>query len=321
MNPPLVSVLIPCYNATAWLEATLASVRVQTWRSYEIILVDDGSTDGSAELAARLAGPDLKIVRQPNAGQCAAFNHALRLAQGDYFEYLDADDLLAPEKISVQMRRLAALPEGWVAAGEWARFYRSSADAVFQSEPVWRDLAPVDWLVTSWSGGGMMHGSAWLVPRSVAEAAGPWNERLSLINDFDYFTRVLLNSQGVAFCPGARTLYRSSLGNSLSQSTSRPAWESAFLSTTLGTNTLLARENSPRTRQASAINLQRFAYSAYPFAPDLVARAEQRIGELGGCDLAFGGGPVFQWLRRMCGWKFARRVQMAGRRFMHKKPS
>ena len=321
MSTPLVSVLIPCYNATAWLEATLASVRAQTWRPYEIILVDDGSTDGSAELAARLAGPDLKIVHQPNAGQCAAFNHALRVAQGDYFEYLDADDLLAPEKISVQMRRLAALPSGWVAAGEWARFYRSPDDAVFQSEPVWRDLAPVDWLVTSWSGGGMMHGSAWLVPRNVAVAAGSWDERLSLINDFDYFTRVLLNSQGVAFCPGARTFYRSSIGNSLSQSTSRRAWESAFLSTKLGTDALLARENGPRTQLASAINLQRFAYSAYPFAPDLVAQAEQWIRELGGCDLAFGGGPVFQWLRRICGWKFARRAQMAGRRVMRKKPS
>ncbi|HTB79813.1 MAG TPA: glycosyltransferase family A protein [Opitutaceae bacterium] len=321
MSTPLVSVLIPCYNAAPWLEAAIASVRAQTWRSYEIIFVDDGSTDGSAELVARLAGPDLKIVHQSNAGQCAAFNHALRLAQGDYLEYLDADDLLAPEKISVQMRRLGTLPEGWVAAGEWARFYHSPQDAVFQPEPVWQDLSPVDWLVTSWSGGGMMHGSSWLVPRSVAAAAGPWNERLSLINDFDYFTRVLLNSQGAAFCPGARTFYRSSLGSSLSQSTSRPAWESAFLSTQLGTEALLARENSPRTRQASAINLQRLAYSAYPFAPDLVTQAEQRIRELGGCDLALGGGRVFQLIRHICGWKFARRAQVIGRRLVRRRSS
>lgn len=315
MSEPLVSVLIPCYNARPWLEATIASVRAQTWRRREIVLIDDGSTDGSEALARQLAGPDLTFVRQPNAGQCAAFNHALRLAQGDYFEYLDADDVLGPEKLAVQLRRLAELPAGWIASGQWARFSSTPTDAIFLREGVWdRDLSPVEWLVTSWSGGGMMHGAAWLVPRAVAEKAGPWDERLSLINDFDYFTRVLLQSQGVAFCPGARTYYRSGIAGSLSGTVSRKAWESAFLSTQLGTAALLAREDGTRTRRAAAVNLQRFAYGAYPFAPDLVARAERRIRELGGSDLPPGGGPIFQVLRRCFGWKFARRVQFAARR-------
>jgi len=317
----LVSVVIPCYNASPWLEATIASVRAQTWRDYEIILVDDGSTDGSLALAQSLAGPDLRIVQQKNSGQCAAFNHGLRLAQGDYFEYLDADDLLAPEKIAVQMARLSTLPAGWIASGAWARFTTVPGDAVFQPEAVWRDLSPIEWLVTSWSGGGMMHGAAWLVPRPVAERAGPWNEQLSLINDFDYFTRVLLASPGIAFCPEARSFYRSGLAGSLSATTSRKSWESAFRSTQLGTDALMTREDSPRTRQAVAINLQRLVYSAYPYAPDLVAGAENRIRELGGSNLEPGGGPVFQMIRRWFGWKLARRVQLAGRRFRSRLPS
>ncbi len=314
---PLVSVVIPCYNAAPWLAATVASVRAQTWKRVEIIIVNDGSKDASGQIADQLAGPDLKVVHQANAGQCAAFNRGIALAQGDFLEYLDADDLLAPDKLAVQVRRLAELPAGWIASGAWGRFENEPAATRFDPEAVWRDLSPVDWLITSWQGGGMMHGAAWLVPRAVAQAAGPWDERLSLINDFDYFTRVLLASQGVAFCPEARTYYRSGVAGSLSRATSRRSWESAFLSTELGTTNLLAREDSPRVRQAAATNWQRLVYSAYPFVPDLVAKGEAEIARLGGSSLKIGGGPVFQVLQRVAGWKLARRAQLAGRKLFY----
>lgn len=318
MSTPLVSVLIPCYNVAPWLEAAVASVRAQTWRNFEIIVVDDGSTDDTFAVANRLTGPDLALTRQPNGGQCSAFNAAYRQAQGEFIEYLDADDLLHPRKLEEQLRRLAELPPRWIASGAWARFHREEAEAVFKPEAVWRDLAPVDWLVSSWSGGGMMHGAAWLAPRAVADSAGPWNEKLTLINDFDFFSRLVLASQGIAFCPEARTYYRSGLPGSLSGSTSRRAWESAFLSTELGTAALLKIEDSARTRRAAAINWQRVVYSAYPSAPDLVRHGEKQIRELGGCELEFGGGRAFQILRRTVGWKLARRAQIFGQRILRR---
>ena len=152
-------------------------------------------------------------------------------------------------------------------------------------------------------------------------AAGPWDERLSLINDFDFFSRILLASQGVAFCPEARSYYRSGLLGSLSGRTSRRAWESAFLSAELGTRSLLTREDSPRTRRAAAINWQRLVHSAYPLVPDLVARGETQVRELGGCDLEPGGGSAFQVLRRVFGWKLARRAQILGRRLLPRSAS
>jgi glycosyltransferase involved in cell wall biosynthesis len=315
---PLVSVIIPCYNAAPWLESAVASVRAQTWKRFEIILVDDGSSDGSGELADRLAGKDMLVLHRENKGQTAALNLGLRSAQGDFIEYLDADDILAPDKISVQIGRLRELAPDWIASCAWARFNSDPADAEFAPEPVWRDLSPVDWLVTSWSGGGMMHGSAWLSPRAVVASAGPWDESLSLINDLDYFTRLLLASAGVAFCPAARTLYRSNIPGSLSRHTSRKAWESAFRATELSSSALLSREDSTRTRKACAINLQRLVHSAYPDAPDLVLGAEERIRALGGSGVPPGGGPVFQRLSRIVGWKAARRAQMLGRRLIRR---
>jgi glycosyltransferase involved in cell wall biosynthesis len=310
----LVSVVIPSYNSARWLEATIASVRAQTWPRYEVILVDDGSTDGSVDLAERISGADMRVVRQANAGQCAALNRGMREAQGDFIQYLDADDLIAPDKIAIQMARLRDMPSTRIASCSWARFENDAMAAVFTPEEVWRDLPPVDWLVASWSGGGMMHGAAWLIPRGIVSAAGPWNEALTLINDLDYFTRLLLASDGIAFCRDARTFYRSNVSGSLSRQVSRAAWVSAFEATRLSSDALLARENSPRVRKACALNYQRLVHSAYPFVPDLVSQGERRIAELGGCDLVPGGGVVFQRLTRIVGWKLARRAQIIGRR-------
>jgi glycosyltransferase involved in cell wall biosynthesis len=291
------------------LPETLQSALAQTYSRTEIIVVDDGSTDSSGTIAQSYSSARLRVLAQENAGQSAAFNRALREAQGDYFEYLDADDLLHPEKIARQIAALKACDSARVASGAWARFTSDPASARFEQEAIWSDLAAVDWLVSSWSGGGMMHGAAWLVPRAVAERAGSWGEDLSLVNDFDYFARVLLQSSGVKFCSEARTYYRSGLSGSLSDQKSPRAWRSAFDSFTRGTSALLAREDSPRTRRAAAITFQSFAFGAYPAEPALVLQAERRVRELGGCDLRLRCGLFFNMLARSLGWKTARRIQ------------
>ncbi len=164
-----------------WLRETLQSVLDQTWPHIEIILVDDGSHDESVAVARSLLSRRIRIIEQANAGQSASENVAIAAAQGDYFEYLDADDLLAPDKIERQIRMLQETEPGCVASGEWGRFYDSPRDASFEPSALWRDLEPIDWLLTAWSEHLMMHGAARLVPRAVAERAGPWDERLSLI--------------------------------------------------------------------------------------------------------------------------------------------
>ena len=105
---PLVSIAIPAYNAEEWIGHTLESAVGQTWPRKEIIVVNDGSTDRTAEIAKRFASKQLKVVSTENRGLSAAVNHALRQCQGDYIQELDSDDLLAPNKIEVQ---LAALQE------------------------------------------------------------------------------------------------------------------------------------------------------------------------------------------------------------------
>lgn len=316
---PLVSILIPVYNAEQWLAETLESALAQTWQSKEIIIVDDGSTDNTLAIAKTFESPIVKVVSQENRGQSAAENRALQEAQGDFIEYLDADDLLAPDKIERQIKLLGDPSSEFVAAGEWARFYKSPKEALFIPQPVWADMAPVDWLVCAWEGHYMMHGAGWLIPRKIAERSGPWNESLSLINDFDYFSRVLLASQGVKFCWGAKTYYRSGISTSLSGSKSSVAWKSAFSSLELGTNNLLARENSPRTRHACATTFQRFVYEVYPDMPDLGKNAEAKVEQLGGSEVKPYGGSMFQLLSHIVGWKQAKRIHKLAYRYGYSK--
>ncbi|MBF2097683.1 MAG: glycosyltransferase family 2 protein [Gloeomargaritaceae cyanobacterium C42_A2020_066] len=308
MASPLVSVLIPAYNAERYLAETLESVLAQTWRNLEIIVVNDGSRDNTLAVARRYESPRVRVVDQENRGQSASENVCLDLAQGDFIQYLDADDLLAPDKIERQLDLLGHEPSDWIATCAWARFYQTPSDALFIPQPLWQDLDPVAWLVSAW-GGYMMHGATWMIPRQVSDRAGRWDEKLSLINDFDYFPRVVLASQGVRFCAAAKTYYRSGVSGSLSGSKSRQAWESAFNALSQGTANLLQREDSVRTRQACAAVFQRFIYEIYPEQPDLVQLAETKVAQWGGSDEQPRGGTFFQTLRPLVGWKLARRLQ------------
>lgn len=305
-----VSVIIPCFNMERWIGAAIDSALQQSWPATEVIVIDDGSTDQSPSIIrSRESDPRMIVSTQRNRGQSAALNAGLALAEGEFIQFLDADDLLAPNKVEAQLKRLLVAPPGHIASARWARFESDHRHATFHPEGVWQDMSAVEWLVTSWEGGGMMHGAAWLIPRKLIQAAGPWNESLSLINDFDYFTRVLLHSAGVLFCDQAATYYRSAGPGRLSGMRSRPALDSAFRSLQLGTRELLAHEDSPRTRHAAAVSFQRFVYSYYPDSPDLMSLAEDEVRRLGGCNLPIPGGRRFQWLARLMGWKRARQLQ------------
>src|SRR5690349_3364422 len=140
---PKISVLIPAYNAEALLADTIRAVLDQTWTNKEIIIIDDGSTDNTLALAKSFASANVKVIAQENRGQSAAENRAFAEAQGDLLEYLDADDLLAPDKLEVQVRRLAECGHDCIASCRWGRFYETPADAWFVREPFWTDMGPV----------------------------------------------------------------------------------------------------------------------------------------------------------------------------------
>jgi len=101
-DEPTVSVVIPAYNAERYIGETLESVLAQTYRDFEVVVVDDGSTDGTREIV-RGYGEPVRLVEQPNSGPAAARNRGVREARGEFIAFIDADDLWLPEKLALQV--------------------------------------------------------------------------------------------------------------------------------------------------------------------------------------------------------------------------
>jgi len=121
-NGPLVSAIVPAYNAAKTIDETLRSVRAQTYRNLEIIVVDDGSKDETAAIAEAHAGQDprLRVIRQNNAGVAAARNAGILAARAEFVAPVDADDIWAPAKIARQLSLMKENPNATLCYTWWA---------------------------------------------------------------------------------------------------------------------------------------------------------------------------------------------------------
>jgi glycosyltransferase involved in cell wall biosynthesis len=308
---PLVSLLIPAFNSEKWLGDCVESALAQTWPRKEIIIVDDGSQDATLRIARSYAGPNVQVATQENRGASAARNHALSLAQGDYIQWLDADDLLAPDKIARQMDGAEPGHSSRVLlSGAWGQFYHCPERTRFIRTSLWQSLDSTDWLWHRLDTGFWMAIESWLVSRRLTELAGPWDETILRDNDGEYFSRVVSCSTGTRFVPAARCFCRKgsfgSISNSLSLNNRK--LDSLYSSICRHIQRLRSLEDSPRTRAACRNHLQRVASYFYPDRPDLLRQLQDLATELGGnLDLAKIR-PKYRWVQGVFGLRFARRA-------------
>ena len=306
---PLVSILITAYNAENTIPYTLESAIAQTWQRKETIVVDDGSTDRTAEVVRQFK--DVKLVSTENQGLSGAQNNAFPLSQGDYIQYLDADDLLAPDKIERQLAALRDLDSRRILlSSPWAPFYYRIRHARFVRNSLWQDLSPVEWLLRKMGQNLHMQNATWLVSRVLAEAAGPWDTRLHFDQDGEYFSRVLLASEGTRFVPGTGIYYRASGANSVSFiGNSDKKKDSLLLSMKLHIQYLRSLEDSERVRKACLAYLQIWYRNFYPERPDLVQEAQQLAAMLGARLEAPTLSWKYRWIQKVFGFGVAKRVR------------
>lgn len=308
MSDPLVSIVIPCFNAERWVGPAIESALGQTWPAKEIIVVLDGSTDGSRDIVERFRPRGVTCLEQPNRGASAARNRGLARARGEFVQFLDADDLLAPDKLERQLEALGGLGHRVLSSSAWARFRDDPAEARFTPQPNWRDLTGPEFLLLHYEERCMMHPAAWLAPRALLDRAGPWDESLTLNDDGEYFSRVMLAADRIVFSNTARSYYRSGMAASLSARRDRRSLESLYRSVELTIAHLLAADSSPRARAAAAYGWKWTAFELFPGAPDLSRRAEENSRNLGGSPRPFPAGGRFQLTARLLGWRLAKRI-------------
>jgi glycosyltransferase involved in cell wall biosynthesis len=281
---PLVSILIPAFNAGNSIAYAIDSALTQTWPNKEVIVVDDGSRDETLSIARACASREVKVVSQANQGAAAARNQAYAICQGNYIQWLDADDLLGPDKIAKQME---ALERGTgprtLLSSAWGTFMYRPYKARFSPTPLWCDLSPVEWLIRKMGQNLHMQTATWLVSRELTEATGPWNTQLHVDDDGEYFCRALLASDGTKFVREAHVLYRQSDDSRVSfvgQSDRKIA--ALFVSMQLHIHYLRTLEESDRVRAACVNYLQARLPDLYPERLDLVEEAAQLASRLGG---------------------------------------
>jgi glycosyltransferase involved in cell wall biosynthesis len=191
---PLVSVVVPCFNAERFVATTLKSVLGQQGATLEVIVVDDGSRDGSAALVERQF-PQVQLIRQANAGVAAARNAGIRASSSDWIAFCDADDIWLPGKLAAQFERMAAAKDCRMSYTAWAVW--TSAEA----EPAAAELARLVDPDLDWSGASgwiyadllldcVVWTSTVLAHRSLFQELGAFDPSLRIGEDYDLWLRM-----------------------------------------------------------------------------------------------------------------------------------
>ena len=313
MAMPLVSILIPAFNAEEWIADTVRSALAQTWQSKEVIVVDDGSTDGTLAVLQRFELDGVHVVTQQNQGAAAARNNAFSLSRGEYIQWLDADDLMSPDKIACQMEAVEqGASQRKLLSAQWGTFMYRSSSARFTPSALWENLSPVEWLLRKMGQNLFMANSSWLVSRELTNDAGPWDTRLIVDDDGEYFCRVLLASDGVRFVPDARVYYRDIGSNSVSHiGSNEKKIEAQWLSMQLHIQYLRSLEESERVRIACRKFLQNWYEVFYPGRPDLVAELKTLAGQLQGQLEEPRLRSKYAWMKPLLGRGVAKQAQNA----------
>lgn len=195
---PSLSIIVPAFNSERHIAEAIGSIRAQGHPSVEIIVVDDGSTDRTPEVLESLAGPDLRYVRQENAGPAAARNRGLELARGDVITFIDADDLWPPGRIADQWPYMAPGSGVDVVLG-LLQYFRDKADA-----PGGREIVEPFFLFVFGCG---------LYRRKVFERVGMLREDMRFAEDVDWFNRIRECGIAIRVLDKVGVLYRRHEGN------------------------------------------------------------------------------------------------------------
>lgn len=193
MNPnPVISVIIPAYNSAPWISETIRSVLDQSLMPCEVLVVDDGSTDGTAEVVSTFPAP-VRVMRQQNAGPAAARNLGASLAKGDWFAFLDADDFWLPSKLEKQMELTCDNGVGIIHT-LMENGYRSSIPSNVTFEHLWE--------------GNCIGTSSVMIRKQAFVSAGGFAEDLPPAEDYYLWLRVASAGWKIVTCQEKLMFYR-----------------------------------------------------------------------------------------------------------------
>jgi glycosyltransferase involved in cell wall biosynthesis len=310
MSSPLVSIIVSCYNGEQYIADTLNSLLNQTYPQLEIIVVNDGSTDNSETVIKSFADKRISYYYQSNKGQCAALNYGFSKSSGKYIKFYDADDILEPEVIKGQVAALQGMGDDCISFIEWRRFYNNTLpETIDLNDPhtIRKDCVPLEYI--EWKDHPpMFQCGLWLIPRELFNKTGLWDERLSLINDTEFFSRIFASVRYLKYSDKGYTFYRSSAtGTSLSKDISRKGIRSAILSIDLTAKWFLSIANNEKIKKKIVKSYVMVMEWAYPNHKDLTKIVERRLKQYPKeYEIHTKSGKIYNLVMKLFGWKKAK---------------
>lgn len=245
-----VSVIIPTYNRVDMVVETIRNQQAQNLPPYEIIVVDDGSTDGSQEVIRNLK-PKVTLIEQENQGPGAARNKGFAAATGDYIQFMDSDDLTSLNKLEAQVAALESENADMAFCPwfhiEWGNGLKTNLKEVLQTRHPGEQHSLLEWHLRGWS----LVLQNCLFKRSFLENIGPQKTDLLGTEDWEFFNRIFLADPKSVFTPDCLTLYRLHYEGKLSGSGTSSNKKAEELSKAARYIISNLEENGPRVSAAS----------------------------------------------------------------------
>ena len=309
-----VSIIMPAYNASAYIAEAIQSVLNQTWTNWELIIVDDGSTDDTLQIAQSFARKDsrIQVYHQHNQGGCAARNEALKHITGNYVQYLDADDVLHADKLSLQMAIYNQPDEtdGLLVFSKCYRLHSTGELSPASMSWLYHDyMNPVDLLIATWNArGNAIQYSSYLIPKNIVDKVGLWNINLTRSQDCEYMARVLSNALHLCYVDTAVYYYRIVTGSVSNKPLSLRQIESECDVADVVSSIILARVKTKEAIRACSVHYTDLLTAYYPKNKLFINRI---LSQMKIYNLPFNfenRGRLFHMLKNIFGWRVAVRI-------------
>jgi glycosyltransferase involved in cell wall biosynthesis len=183
---PIISVIIPAYNAERTILETIKSVQNQTFSDFEIVVINDGSTDRTLELLQNVKDERLRVFSYKNSGVAVARNRGISHSTGEFISFIDADDLWTPDKLDLQLAALRQHPEAGVAYS-WTYFLYEQENSTVPGKPVFFEGNVYPKLLVE---NFIAHGSNLLIRRKCIESVGEFDSNFPHCADWDFYIRL-----------------------------------------------------------------------------------------------------------------------------------
>jgi glycosyltransferase involved in cell wall biosynthesis len=308
---PLVSILIPCYNAGPWVAQCVQSALDQTYPRKEIVVVDDGSTDNSLDVI-RSFGDRIRFESGPNRGGNVARNRLMQLSSGEWLEFLDADDFLLPQKIEKQLALLNNQPELDVVYSPTLHVYEDSGSEI--ATPIEDDDLYANYF--RWA---YFSTTSLLLKKSAVMDVGGWKEDQEVCQEHELILRLILAGKKFAMMPEALGINRMQYGNSVSRRSPLKTLRMKMALSEKFEAHLLALGEMNEVRQF-ALAQARFeaARTAYPLDKEYARVMMKKARQAAPITSFKGVNRYYRWAMRLVGFDLAERIADVRRRILPK---